>query len=177
MATDLAADDDTWYLDTEPKPKGRWLQRGLLTLTFFLVVGATAFAYYWPKRHLLETDPVWRPRLVSFCNLFGCEVRPYRDIANIRIVSHRMRAAGQPDNAIHVAMVLRNNAIMEQAYPNITIGFDDIRGNQFASKTFRPADYLPGNQDAQAMPREQNIHIAFVIPDVELPPGYRFTIH
>lgn len=107
----------------------------------------------------------------EICAYIGCKKPVYKDVSSIKI-SGFIEPHPEYEDSLIAKIDLRNNAISEQAFPNIAIFFRSLRGKITASRKFAPSDYLRGEVRAlKDMPVGRNIQIELEIVD----PGQQST--
>ncbi|SMF02130.1 MJ0042 family finger-like domain-containing protein [Alteromonadaceae bacterium Bs31] len=126
---------------------------------------------------LNKTEP-YRAYYAVVCSLFGCQLPPLQDRANIHAVNLVVRSHPKQSNALVVDAVLQNAAPFAQSFPSLDLIFTDVQNKAIAARRFVPSEYLGGEMAGKnSMPSKQPIHIALEITDPgPQAVGYRIVI-
>jgi hypothetical protein len=114
-----------------------------------LALGLAAQGVY-ASRQVLATEPALVPWMVRFCKVFGCELPPARDLADIQVLERLVREHPQGRDALLVHTTLVNKAPFVQPYPILELRLADLSGGLVAGRRFKPSEYLPENTDIEA---------------------------
>lgn len=147
---------------TKPeKPPKNLPVRGLLLTTIALIIGFSGFWYFylWPNRFELAQNESWRPVLTSSCALLQCQVPPLQrtDMFEVSAIEVSEAVKGEQQ----VSLLLKNNADFAQPFPNVRVILSDIKGGQFTTPTFSPAEYLPEVNHNTLIEANQTVQIGF----------------
>lgn len=137
-----------------------WLKRTAIAITsLILVLFAFWYFYLWPNRAQLSQDPTWRPVLEMACASIGCHVVPLQDVKQFQVsaIDVTQTSGGKQQ----VSLLLKNNADFAQPFPKIRVILSDIRGQQFTTPTYSPADYLPELNHNSLVQVAQSVQISF----------------
>jgi predicted Zn finger-like uncharacterized protein len=153
----------------EPEP---WSARRVAgwAAVLLLALGLVTQGIY-ASRETLATDPELAPWMVSFCKVFGCELPPTRDLADIQVLERVVRQHPQGKDALLVHTTLVNKAPFAQPYPILELRLADLSGGLVAGRRFRPSEYLPENIDIEAgMDPDVPVtaELELVRPDIEV---------
>jgi predicted Zn finger-like uncharacterized protein len=123
------------------------------------------------SRETLATEPALAPWIAGFCNLFGCELPPTRDLADIQVLERLVRQHPQGKDVLLVHTTLVNKAPFVQPYPILELRLADLSGGLVAGRRFRPSEYLPENADIEAGMRPDvpvTAKLELVRPDIDV---------
>ena len=139
---DLPADEPL-QLDWQPrrKPSGRWLGWSLLIL---IALAGLVGQYVYYNLDELARQERYRPWLERMCPLAGCTLPSRVDIEQIRSSNLVVRSHPDFNGALVVDAIIYNRAPFPQPFPLLEFSFADINGNQMASGSFKPGEYLSG---------------------------------
>lgn len=168
-AADFDVEDEPLQLDWQPrrKPWGRWLGWSLLIL---IALAGLVGQYVYYNLDELARQERYRPWLEKICPLAGCTLPSRVDIEQIRSSNLVVRSHPDFNGALVVDAIIYNRAAFPQPFPLLEFSFADINGNQIASRSFKPGEYLSGELTGQQqMPSQVPIHISLDILD----PGTR----
>ena len=168
-AADFDVEDEPLQLDWQPrrKPWGRWLGWSLLIL---IALAGLVGQYVYYNLDELARQERYRPWLERMCPLAGCTLPSRVDIEQIRSSNLVVRSHPDFNGALVVDAIIYNRAPFPQPFPLLEFSFADINGNQIASRSFKPGEYLSGELTGQQqMPSQVPIHISLDILD----PGTR----
>lgn len=94
-----------------------------------------------------------RPVLDRVCAVLGCELPPFKDVANIRIDSRSLGVPKGGAQALEFRMVFVNRSELPQVFPDIRLVLDQLGGEPQAERVFPPEDYLGESwQEGALMP-------------------------
>ncbi|NVJ66503.1 MAG: DUF3426 domain-containing protein [Gammaproteobacteria bacterium] len=130
---------------------------GLLTLILLLCL--FWYFYLWPNRFKLAQDANWRPVLNASCSVFGCQVPPLQriDLFQVSGIEVSPKVQGQQE----VSLLLKNTADFAQPFPKVRVVLSDIKGGQFTTPDFSPAEYLPEVNHNTLIQPNQTVQIGF----------------
>ena len=168
-AADFDVEDEPLQLDWQPRrtPWGRWLGWSLLIL---IALAGLVGQYVFYNLDELARQERYRPWLEQICPLAGCTLPSRVDIEQIRSSNLVVRSHPDFNGALVVDAIIYNRASFPQPFPLLEFSFADINGNQIASRSFKPGEYLSGELTGQQeMPSQVPIHISLDILD----PGAR----
>jgi len=115
---------------------------GIVFLIFTLLIEFT-----WFHRESLNQNIKYHPLVSRFCEITGCSLNPVRAPDLIEMVNRNVYSHPNIKKALMVTITMLNAASYEQAYPDIEIGFSDVRGELVAKRVFSPEEYLKFEQD------------------------------
>jgi hypothetical protein len=123
-----------------PIPRTRWMAWAavpLLLLVLLLQVGIA-------NRTQLAADRDWRPRIVALCNVFGCDVPPWREPAALHLTSRELRPHPGAPGVLVVSATFRNDAPFAQPWPQLQLSLQNLDGESLGLRRFAPREYLGG---------------------------------
>ena len=140
-----------------------------LIIAVFAIVGlAGQFVYF--KLPVLSQQLTYRPLLQTFCDVLPCKLEVYSKPELVRVEQLLVRAHPDLEGSLVVELVLINMASLEQPYPPLILRFDDLIGQQVASRRLFAKEYLPRSISADSlMPVDKAVSIKLAILD----PGER----
>lgn len=110
---------------------------GVLTLLVLLTV-----QFIHGTRNELAQIASVRPAIVTFCNLTGCKIPLYSNLAELEFVSQDVRTHPRYNNALYINVVFINKSRFYQAYPVIEFKLSDINQQPVAGRYFLPEAYM-----------------------------------
>ncbi len=160
----------------QPKVKSSFVKTALYSIaTLILVVCLFWYFYLWPNRIKLAQDPQWRPLLTSSCAVFGCQVPSLQrvDLFQVSGIEVAPKVQGQQE----VSLLLKNTADFAQPFPKVRVVLSDIKGGQFTTPDFTPAEYLPEVNHNTLIQPNQTVQIGFsFLSDDKIYSGYQVQI-
>lgn len=93
-------------------------------------------------RARLATDPAWRPRLETVCDLLRCTLPPWHEPAAFRVTSREVQPHPIAPGALLVTTSFRNDARWPQAWPLMEVALLDLDGQALGLRRFEPLAYL-----------------------------------
>ena len=134
--------------------------------------------YLWQQQASLARDPQWRPWIVCFCNISGCEVKPFRELDALELRKRDLRMDPDREGILIVNAILVNRAVMPQAFPLVELTLKDRNNHAVATRRFPASDYLNANPGAaNSMTPEVPYHLRLELLMPESEPmnfGFRF---
>lgn len=118
-----------------PLPWGWWTLLGALVIALGLQLMLA-------DRARLATDPAWRPRLESLCDVLGCTLPAWHEPDAFRVTSREVRRHPQDTRALLVSTSFRNDARWPQPWPVLEVALHDIDGQALGLRRFQPVEYL-----------------------------------
>lgn len=100
---------------------------------------------YFEGGHLAQ-NPALRPTLASLCTTLGCELPPYRNVAELQILHSELQL--QTDHNYRLRAAIANQSVFTQGYPRLKLSLADVNGENYAARIFTPQDYLPQQPQA-----------------------------
>lgn len=162
--------------DGESRPERRswpWAIAALLLLLMLL-----AQAAYFFRVDLAAQLPGLKPALAGYCRILKCSVPLPQHTDLISIESSGLEADPANENLIALNALLRNRAPYAQAFPNLELTLNDSQDKALARRLFRPADYLPPQENETAgLSPNSEISIKLHLNTANLKPmGYRLVL-
>jgi predicted Zn finger-like uncharacterized protein len=115
-----------------------------LTLAF---IGQLA----WNYRDLLAAHmPATRPALSRLCALFGCEVRPLREVAGLSIDASDLQADPAHKGLLVLTATVRNRAGYPVAFPHLELTLTDAQDQAVVRRALAPTEYAGGTANLAA---------------------------
>ena len=112
-----------------------------LLLLFVVQVG-------WHFRDALAAHlPSTRPMLNGMCEVFGCTVRPLREIAGLSIDASDLQADPAHKGLLTLSATVRNRARYAVAYPHLELTLTDAQDQAVVRRALAPEDYTRGVAD------------------------------
>ncbi len=156
--------------------KGNLIKNSLyIALAAVLLISLFWYFYLWPNRIKLAQDASWRPVLTASCSLFGCQVPPLQrpDLFVVSGIEVSPKVQGQQE----VSLLLKNTADFAQPFPKVRVVLSDIKGGQFTTPDFTPAEYLPEVNHNTLIQANQTVQIGFsFLSDDKIYSGYQVQI-
>ena len=123
---------------------------GLATLGWSLAILSLLFTlvleYVWFNKDKLAYNTELTPWLNRFCNIAGCTIAPVHKPELIEMVNRNVYTHPNISKALMVTATMNNTAPYAQAYPDVEIGFSNLRGELVVQRIFRPDEYMNINQ-------------------------------
>ncbi|MBV1914101.1 MAG: DUF3426 domain-containing protein [Pseudomonadales bacterium] len=151
--------------DFDIEPTAKVKKNGLLWATLALVAlvsltGQLGFFYF----EKLAIHERLRPAYQLLCDTFDCELPIQQDISSIAASGLSIRPHQTIPAALTVELILTNNALFPQPFPEIELEFSDLDQRLVANRVFNPDEYLSGEVTGLAkMPMATPIHLSFEI--------------
>ena len=127
---------------------------------------------YYFESYQLSQNPALRPWLNKFCQLASCTLPPYKNPAEISIVSSSIKQQNTRHTVFKIALV--NQAEFPQPYPAIQLSLFDYTGQAFAERVFSADNYQPA-QKFLAAGQSAEIQLDIIPPKTGIG-GYSFKI-
>jgi len=158
-SADAAAVDGTTVVDPEAAYASRfawpdkehrrsvpgWIYAVGVVSLVLLIAGQVAFHY---RDALVALWPGARPALGGLCRVFGCDVRPLREIAALSIESSDLQADPAHKGLLLFTATVRNRAPYALAYPMLELTLTDTQERVVVRRAFTPQEYVNGTADA-----------------------------
>lgn len=116
--------------------------RGVLTglaLALVLTLGVQVVHQF--RDALAAQQPSWRAGLAQWCELAHCTLQPPLRIDDLQVDSATLlRADSAGPDRYRLAVVVRNRAAIELAWPHVDLTLTDTSGAVVARRSFSPAD-------------------------------------
>lgn len=135
-----------------------------LGIIFAILIGLLQYAYY-DRLQLVQHNEL-RPWLVLMCNYAKCDLPEPRDTNQIELSSKNIFTHPNTANALMISVTIVNQAEFEQAFPQLELRFEDIRGKIIAGRRFKPKEYL-GIPNEQISKMEPGNPVSFTIEIVD----------
>lgn len=174
LAEQVVIAEDDGISDYRPKHRSWPWAIAALILAMLLV----AQSAYFFRVELAARIPGLKPALVGYCRMLGCTVPLPQKTELIEIESSELAADPMHETQINLNALLRNRAPFAQAFPNLELTLNDSQDKPLARRVFRPADYLPPQENAAAgMPpdHELSLRLHLYVDDLR-PVGYRLAL-
>ena len=141
--------------------------RNIVLAILCLILGATlAGQYAWREIDRYAQEPLARTVFQWLCTEIGCTLPAYSNID--AIVSSNLTVRSHPDreDALIVAVEMRNTAQFPQAFPVMVLSFNSAGNQLLALREFFPEEYLdPGLRDVTLMPVMSPVQVSIEIID------------
>lgn len=166
--------------DAEPAPEKtprKFPVRGLLLSSIALIIGLSCFWYFylWPNRLELSQNESWRPVLKGSCAILQCQIPALQKIEQFEVSAIEVSEAVRGEQ--QVSLLLKNNADFAQPFPKVRVILSDIKGKQFTTPTFSPAEYLPAVNHNTLIEADQTVQIGFsFLSDGKAYSGYQIQL-
>ena len=131
---------------TEPTPNTHLATTVWSFGIVFLLITLVA-EYAWFNRNQLAKDPEYQPWISQFCKTTGCTLQPLRKPDLIEMVNRNVYTHPNIKKALMITATMVNKAPHAQAYPDIEIGFSNIRGQMVTQRRFTPEEYMKMGED------------------------------
>ena len=110
---------------------------GILSLLITLVL-----EYAWFNKDKLAYNTGLAPWLNRFCDIAGCSIAPIHKPELIEMVNRNVYTHPNISKALMVTATMNNTAAYAQAYPDVEIGFSNLRGELVVQRIFTPDEYM-----------------------------------
>lgn len=135
-------------------------------LTSLLLILTLCAQYAYVTRDEFARHVQLRPWLEWLCLHAGCTLPLMRSPELIRIAGRDIRRHPDIADALIVNITITNQATYFQAWPNIQLGFFDLRNRPLALRRFSAEEYLPPELSIEnGMPMDTPIRIRLDIVD------------
>jgi len=98
--------------------------------------------YAWFNRDRLALNPDLEPWISQFCNTTGCTLAPIRKPNLIEMLNRNVYTHPNIKKALMITATIVNKAPQAQAYPDVKIGFSNVRGELVRQRIFTPEEYM-----------------------------------
>ena len=140
--------------------KKKTVLRNFVIGSVVLIILAFGSIKFWNNRQQLAWDDTWGGMTKSVCSVLPCDLKPRRDVANIKLRQFMATPSDDKENTLEFKILLTNAAPFDQPYPRILIKFSNSLGEQVATKRLNVSEYFPEKQ-GQLMPAGVEVHIRF----------------
>lgn len=174
LAEQVAFVKDGGFNENNPEHRS-WLWGVGVSLLALLFVAQSAYLI---RVELAARFPGLKPALTGYCRLLKCTVPLPQKADLIGIESSELEADPKHENQINLNALLRNRAPFAQAFPNLELTLNDSQDKPLARRVFRPADYLPPQEnDTAGMPPNRDLYLRLHLDVNDLRPfGYRLVL-
>jgi len=120
---------------------------------------------YFKFSELSKIEP-YRTAYVWACPLLNCKVPGLVDPT--KIIAYQLILRNHPDtaNALLLDVMIRNDALFEQPFPDLILAFTTMDEKPVAARRFTPKEYLGGElAGMERMPSKQPVHITLELSD------------
>jgi len=165
---------ESYEVEFLSKPSSRlWAVAAFLLLLILLAQVVFLF-----RVELAARIPILKPAMVRYCQILKCSVPLPQKAGMMSIESSELKDDPAHRNQIILIALLRNRAVYAQAFPNLELTLNDLQDNALARRIFKPADYLPAQQNIPAgFPANQEFGINLRLDTTDLKPvGYRLVL-
>ena len=166
---------ETYEADFLSKPRSRlWTVAAFLLLLLLLAQAVFLF-----RVELAARIPTLKPALMRYCQMLKCSVPLPQNAGMLSIESSELKDDPSHRSQIVLIALLRNRAVYTQAFPDLELTLTDLQDNALARRIFKPADYLPAQQNIPAgFPANQELGIKLRLDTTDLKPvGYRLVLY
>ena len=121
----------------------------LWSVAILLLIACLVTEYAWFNRDQLLNQPQLQPYIADLCEHIRCDgYISLHDPASIEMLSRNVYTHPNEKNALMITATMISHASFAQALPDVRIDFSSTRGDLMASRRFKPAEYLPLDQEA-----------------------------
>jgi len=141
--------------------------RNIVLAILCLILGATlAGQYAWREIDRYAQEPLVRTVFQWLCTEIGCTLPAYSDIDAIVSSNLTVRSHPERQDALIVAVEMRNTAQFPQTFPVMVLSFNSAGNQLLALREFFPKEYLdPGLRDVTLMPVMSPVQVSIEIID------------
>lgn len=141
--------------------------RNIVLSILCLILGATlAGQYAWREIDRYAQEPLARTVFQWLCTEIGCTLPAYSNIDAIVSSNLTVRSHPERQDALIVAVEMRNTAQFPQAFPVMVLSFNSAGNQLLALREFFPEEYLdPGLRDVTLMPVMSPVQVSIEIID------------
>ncbi len=146
--------------------------------SFFLAILPGAQSAYYFRVDLAARLPALKPALAGYCRMLKCTIPLPQKTDLIGIESSELEADPNHESQINLNALLRNRAPFAQAFPYLELTLNDSDDKPLARRVFRPADYLPPQEnEAAGMSANHELILRLHLDTGDLRPiGYRLAL-
>ena len=155
--------------------EGGW-RNTLWTIGSIALLLLLAGQYLWQQHASLARDPQWRPWIVRFCNISGCEITPFRELDALELRKRDLRLDPNRDGVLIVNAILVNNAMMAQPFPVVELKLKNRDNHTVATRRFPASAYRGTNTNVSMTPGiPYHLRLELLMPESEpVNFGFRF---
>lgn len=136
------------------------------TPAVLLTVGLLGLQYAWFNMSTYAQDERYRDYYLSACRLLPCEVPVYRNPDELSTRELVIRSHPDESAALIADVLLRNDSVYRQLFPDLRLRFYDIQGGVVASRTFAVSDYLGGElRGLKLIPARTEVRLSLELVD------------
>jgi hypothetical protein len=120
----------------------------LWSVAILLLIASLISEYAWFNRDQLLNQRQLQPYIADLCEHLPCDgYISLRDPESIEMLNRNVYTHPNEKNALMITATMINHASYSQALPDVKIDFSSTRGEVVASRRFKPAEYLPPDDD------------------------------
>ena len=108
-------------------------------------------------------SPALRPALTTMCRVFGCEIRPLREISWLSIEASDLQADPAHQGLLILTATLRNQSRYAVGYPHLELTLTDAKGQVVVRRAIAPPEYLNANADAAGIAGNGEVSVKLFI--------------
>jgi predicted Zn finger-like uncharacterized protein len=173
VVNDLAL--DRRYQDKPKKTPFSW---ALFFGGLILLLAAIMQTAYFLRTAITSNYPQTKPYFVQACQLLGCQIELAKDINLLTIDDSDMQEDVDYEKVIHFTSTLTNHANYAQSYPLIELTLTNTNDEPVLRRTFKPEQYLVGQDLSQGIAAKQEIRIKLALSTDEVAvAGYRLLLN
>jgi len=174
LAEQVAIVEDEVVSERQPQPRTwPWVIAVLLMVVLLL----SQLVYFF-RVELAARMPDLKPAFVEYCRILKCTISLPQKTDLIGIESSELEGDPKQENQVSLNALLRNRAPFAQAFPNLELTLNDSQDKPLARRVFRPADYLPPQEnEAAGMQPNHELILRLHLNTGDLRPiGYRLVL-
>ena len=141
------------------------------TLGILSMLAMIVFQYAYHERLRLIQHNELRPWMMEFCRYARCELPAPRDTSRINLNHKNIFSHPNVSNALMISASMVNQAEFDQAFPLLSLKFENVRGEIITGRQFKPFEYLsiPASQISNMTPGEAvSINIEILDPGKDM---------
>lgn len=144
---------------------------GIFSFFLFLLCSVLfmclAMQITYAKRNDWAHHPEYGKYIHQLCNTSNlCHIKQRRAIDQFEIETRRIYSHPNVDKALVMSATFRNRASFNQPYPQLLISMSNVRGQEVASRLFKPEEYLSNQLNIQnGMDNGQSVNLSLQLAD------------
>ena len=139
------------FRNTQRKESTGLISTSLWIIGTLLLTATLLIEYTWFNRNQLSQFPELQTVINKLCQQIECKDLSMRDPSKIELITRNIYSHPNEKEALMVNVTMKNNAHFAQPYPVLQIDFSDVRGGVVSGRRFFPAEYMPMQNNTEAL--------------------------
>ena len=139
------------FRNTSRKESTGLISTSLWIIGTLLLTATLLIEYTWFNRNQLSQIPELQTVINKLCQQIECKDLSMRNPSKIELITRNIYSHPNEKDALMVNVTMKNNAHFAQPYPVLQIDFSDVRGGVVSARRFFPAEYMPMQNNTEAL--------------------------